>query len=118
MSKVIARYLLHLLKDIRERYGNVLQASDLQSIDETIETADAELSRGRGRPVGTPARPAEFDIDEAAGLRAAGLSFAAIGRRLGVTKQAIHAGLKRAEQDNAKTPPSGGTSRRPRDSRQ
>lgn len=117
MSRVIAAYLLDLLRDLRKRYAASLSASDRESIDETISTAESELSRGRGRPVGTNARPAEFDVAEARRLRDAGLSLAEIGRRLGVTKQAIHAGLKKTGRDSDATPPIVGTSRPPRRSR-
>ncbi len=96
----IIQRLLSALLSLRSRYGDHFSRRDLAEIESLIrdaESAEPAPPRRPGRPAGTAARPREFDVAEAARLRGEGLSYAAIGERLGVSRQAIHAALRRSD---------------------
>jgi DNA-binding CsgD family transcriptional regulator len=61
------------------------------------------LARMLRRARGVPLRPHKADPREAARLRASGLTLGEIGRRLGVTHQAVSNLLRRAEQEGKQT---------------
>lgn len=73
----IAHYCIELLRQIRSRYDSALSARDKRAIDDALAVRD-EAAVPRGRPP---------TIDPAEALR------------LGVTRSAISAAIKRAKTD-------------------
>ena len=87
----VARYLLLAL---RQSLSGKLTKADRAALAQIADEAEVILSRRPGRQFGWG-----IDAAEVAALRAEGLSFSQIGKRLGVTKQAAAAALKRAQRD-------------------
>lgn len=85
----VARYLLLAL---RQSLTGKLSKADEAALLAVADEAEVILSRGAGRPVGT----GRIDAGEVMRLKDDGLSYSQIGERLGCTKQAVAAVIKRA----------------------
>jgi DNA invertase Pin-like site-specific DNA recombinase len=57
----------------------------------------AELQEARRRGIKLGRRPVTFDVTRARQMRAAGLSYAAVARELGVATGTVHAALSAAQ---------------------